>query len=371
MEIVQPKNKPKKQRPGFSNSNKGKTQDENSALWVYPNARRPVVHLIDGNNWVNRAFYASAEMSTSTGIPTNAVKAFSNMLWKLIRTYEEADIPLYMAVAFDIAKKQTFRADIFNAWVKRDRELVEALLPPKKDTTYKGGRDKNKDKEMMENLGEQMKICQEVVAAAGIPTFNGYKIDQMVEADDIIGTLSRLPNCLALIHSRDKDFAQLLRKACRIYVPAQANSPAELLTVDNCYQKYGIKPSQFVEYLMLNGDKVDNIPGVPGCGEKTAIKLLDRYDSISGIEKYYAKVEGRERGAAYAIAGKPVPAKKRGDPDKETIRPDFDVTRKLAKIKTNVKNLPRSYKELALAKPDMKRLKAMKKELEFSHLFWA
>jgi DNA polymerase-1 len=341
---------------------------------IFPTAKKPVVHLIDGNNWVNRAFYATPVLHTDDGIPTNAIKAFHNMLLSLHNKILKADQVPYIAVCFDIKRKDTFRADVFKKWQKRDPELVQALLPASSSKEYKGNRNKGKSTHEIEDLYEQIRICREMVEWAGFPTFDGYSIDQPVEADDIIGTLAKLKGCLKLIQTRDKDFNQCIEPGVRVYHPPQANSEAKLLTVKNLYAQTGLRPDQFIEYLMLFGDTSDNIPGVPGCGEKTATALLNRWGTIENIQEKAERVQGRERKVALTIAGLPVEptakAKKEGAKPAVAPCPDFEVTRELATIRTDVKNLPKSYKELVMREPKLKKLKKLKKQLEFKELFW-
>lgn len=353
---------------------------------IFPTAKKPIVRLIDANNWINRAFYATsasfvkagkkgqfASMTTSEGVPTNAVKAFTNMLYKLYRQVNEAGQTPYFVLAFDIKRKDTFRAALFKEWNKREPDLVRSLMPPKAEASYKGNRG---NKHNAEDLYYQVDICKEICKLAGFPVYDGYSIDEPVEADDIIGTFAhQLKGCLRLIYTRDKDFNQCLKPGVRIFQPQQANSAAELYTVDNLYSKIGIHANQFIEYLMLVGDSVDSIPGVPGCGPGTAVKLLDRWGSIENmIEKASRVTDTRERKVVNTLAGLPV------DPTKNAAKegakpsimpcPDLEVTRKLATILTDVPKLPKDFRKLKMRKSDDKALKTIKHELEFNSLFW-
>mgnify|MGYP000053006996 FL=1 len=343
-------------------------------------ARLPIVHLIDGNNWVNRAYYATPVLHTSDGIPTNGVKGFINMvngLYTLIQSKKQ--VP-YIVICFDIPRKETFRYDVFTQWAKEEPELVEALFPKKEERSYKGNR--KVSEHTYEDLHEQIEICKTLCKLAGFTILDGRKINQPVEADDIIGTLAwKLKGCLRMIHSRDKDFKQLLTKHhIRLWQPEQQNSPAKLYTKNNMYGQDGLHPHQYVDYLIMDGDKVDNIAGIPGCGATTAIKLLDRWGSLDNIIEKHGRITGHpDRKVALTAAGVPQPVKivneKGKKVDHPTLKepvpcPNFEVSRKLAKIKTDVKNVPLSLSKLKMGKPDNAALKRWKEDLEFNQLFW-
>jgi DNA polymerase-1 len=334
----------------------------------YLKTDKKILHLIDANNWVNRAFFATPPMNTRDGTGTNAIKAFSNMLWKLLNQIRQSGNKPYMAACFDIRRTDVFRSAVFNEWKARDPELVKALFPATANTAYKGNRDKDEQSKL--DMIEQVKICQFLCEIAGIPTFSGKTIGQPVEADDIIGTLSYIKKCIVLIYSRDKDFAQLVSKKVHILQQAQSNSDEIYITSKNVFDKFGVEAYQVIELLMLVGDKVDSIPGVPGCGPGAAGALLKEYDTIKGIQESYEAVIGRYRGPAYAISGQDIPPKTKKDEPKPTIRPDFDVTRKLATIVTDVPGLPTNIKDLALKPPDVEKLKKLKEVLEFNQLLW-
>lgn len=342
-----------------------------------PQGKR-ILHVIDANNWVNRAYFATPVMTTMDGIGTNGVKAFTNMLWKLMRKIrdEQGGEP-HIAVCFDIAKSKVFRAEILRQWQKDDPELLDQLFPPNKSKDYKGNR---KSDHTMEDLVDQIRICQNIVDAVGLPWFSGAdnSLKQPMEADDIIGSICyQVPNCLKIVYSRDGDMTQLLTQQTRIIQQAQANADEIMLTVKNCKSKMGYPAEHKLEIQMLAGDKKDNIPGVPGCGADTAIKLLDRWGSIEGICKAAerGKITGREKRIAHAIAGIPVEPtatdKKKGRTEPFLLpRPDFEITEQLARIRTDVKRLPKKYSQYKQKQPDIKRLKAIKRELEFTNLFW-
>lgn len=348
---------------------------------IFKKAKKPVVHLVDANNWINRAYHATPEMHTSDGTPTNALKGFFNMVNSLYKKITASGQEPYIVICFDIARRKTFRAQIFNEWKKRDPELVDVLFPDKQKQSYKGNRKQDKNKS--EDLGIQIELAKEIIDLAGFCWFDGNKINQPVEADDIIGTLAFTldpKKCLCLIQSRDKDFKQLLtRRRVRLFMPEQANSPSDLYTMDNMFAKDGLYPHQQIEFLMMDGDKVDNIAGVPGCGPATAIKLLDQWGSIKNIIEKAPRIKGREARAARTLAGLEVDVTEsiwhEGKEKKTKVKrvlpcPDLTVNRELATIRTDVPGLPTKLKQIRMREPNNKELRKMRDTLEFSNLLW-
>ncbi len=217
-------------------------------------SERPTAYLVDGSAFVFRAFYAiRQELTTSDGTPTNAVFGFKNMLQKLLRQEE----PDYIAVVFD-ERGPTFRHEA--------------------DPTYKANR-----KRMPDELAVQLPLIHRLVEAYNIPklSLQGY------EADDIIGTLSHRLEAEGLdvvLVSGDKDFCQLVTPHVTIFDPMKDQRMGEA----EVEEKFGVEPSRVIEVLGLMGDASDNVPGVPGIGEKTAKKLLSTYGTI---EELLARVE--------------------------------------------------------------------------------
>jgi DNA polymerase-1 len=222
-------------------------------------ASRRVV-LIDGTAIVYRAFFAIPNrLSTSSGLPTNAVFGFTTMFSKL----QAGKTPDYAAVIFD-PPGPTFR----------DERYPE----------YKAQRDA-----MPDDLQQQLTWIDKVVEAHNYPILRvpGF------EADDVIGTLAteaaKRGDEVQII-SGDKDFAQLITPTVRmIDTFRDINYDPDLV-----YRKWGVTPSQFVDFLALMGDKADNIPGVPGIGQKTAASLLSKYDSLDGIYKNLTDLKGKQ-----------------------------------------------------------------------------
>ena len=218
---------------------------------------RPVLYLIDGSAYLYRAFFALPDLSTTTGVPTNAVYGFTTMLQKIIRERR----PQYLAVAFD-EKGPTLRHAEFKEY--------KAHRPPMPDA-----------------LSRQIPYIHRVVEAFAIPVVKlaGY------EADDLIGTLAAQASSQGLevvIVTGDKDMFQLLSPAVRIYDPVKD----KFLTEEDCLDRFGVEPARVVEVMGLMGDATDNIPGVKGIGEKTAKKLIAEFGTIENLLAHLSEVKG-------------------------------------------------------------------------------
>ena len=224
------------------------------------------VILVDGNNLMFRSYYATAYsgnmMRNSKGFPTNALYGFTTMMNKIIN--EES--PEYIAVAFDIGKN--FRKQKYDF--------------------YKEGRQATPDE-----LIKQMPIAREILDAMGIK----YLELEPYEADDIIGTLAKMadidPDYVATIISSDKDLLQLINEEVEVKLLKQTGfiryNP-ETFKAD-----YGIEPIKIIDLKALAGDSSDNIPGVRGIGEKTALKLLQEYGSLEGIYENIDSIKGKTK----------------------------------------------------------------------------
>lgn len=209
--------------------------------------------IIDGNSLINRAYYAMQRpMITREGIYTQGIYGFLNMLNKIREDY----FPEYLTVAFDL-KAPTFRHLEY-----RD---------------YKAGR-----KPMPPELAMQMPILKEVLGAMNIPILEleGF------EADDIIGTVARLgeeKGLEPLIVTGDKDALQLATDKTKVLITKKGVTDFELFDHDKMLERYNLTPTQFIDLKGLMGDSSDNIPGIPGVGEKTGIKLLEQFGSIENM----------------------------------------------------------------------------------------
>ena len=207
--------------------------------------------IIDGNSLMNRAFYAIPSLTDSKGECTNAVYGFTNMLLRII----SEEKPEYMAVAFD-RKAPTFRHKAY--------------------TEYKAGR-----KKMPPELNSQFPIIKKVLKAfnIGIYEIDGY------EADDIIGTVAKKceKELDVTIYTGDRDALQLISDHTKVAITKRGITDIDIYDSDKMMDKYNATPRQFIDIKGLMGDASDNIPGVPGIGEKTAIRLIDEFKSIEGI----------------------------------------------------------------------------------------
>ncbi|MCU6794609.1 DNA polymerase I [Paenibacillus sp. WQ 127069] len=219
--------------------------------------------VIDGNSIAYRAFFALPPLSNSSGLHTNAVFGFTTILLKLMEEHK----PTHFLVAFD-AGKVTFRHSNY------------------KD--YKGGRAKTPPE-----LSEQFPVLKDLIRAFGVSQFEleGY------EADDIIGTLTRmadeLGNIEVIVVSGDKDMLQLASEHVKIALTRKGVSDVELYDPPYIMEKYGLTPNQIIDLKGLMGDTSDNIPGIPGVGEKTALKLLHEYGSVEGVLANTDQLKGK------------------------------------------------------------------------------
>ncbi|MBR4608909.1 MAG: DNA polymerase I, partial [Erysipelotrichaceae bacterium] len=218
--------------------------------------------LIDGNSVLFRGFYATYYgniMKTSKGVYTNAVYAFANMLNKAIKTIQ----PDYCAVAFDKGK-HTFRHD---------------FAPD-----YKAGR-----RETPEELVGQFQLVREMLEAYQIPYFEF----DTIEADDIIGSLAKKYQIETCVLSSDRDMLQLIDDTTSVYVMRKGMSDIAKMDEAALKEEYGLKPYQIIDYKGLAGDKSDNIKGVEGIGDKTAVKLLNDFDTCEGIYEHIDEIKGK------------------------------------------------------------------------------
>ena len=219
--------------------------------------------IIDGNSLVNRAFYALPPLATSDGIQTNAIYGFLTMLLRVMEDYN----PDYIGVAFD-KRAPTFRH--------------------KKFTDYKAGR-----KKMAPELAAQIEPLKEILDA-----FNIYRVElEGFEADDLIGTLAKHfdnKGIETLIVTGDRDALQLVTDFTKILFTKKGISNLEIYDDKKVIEEYEVTPEQFIDLKGLMGDKSDNIPGIPGVGEKTAIKLLKQFGNMENLLQNTEKITGEK-----------------------------------------------------------------------------
>lgn len=270
------------------------------------------LYLVDVSSFIFRAFYAIRTLSNPAGMPTNALYGFVSMTVKLIRDIH----PDYMAFCFD-TKAETFRKEL--------------------DPRYKANRI-----EMPEDLVPQMPYFRRLSEAMGIPCLEqpGY------EADDIIGSLTAIGEKHGLevvIVSGDKDFAQLVRPHVSIY------DTMKDLRIDEAgvFEKWQVKPDQFIDYLAIVGDTSDNVKGVSGVGPKGAVKLLAEFSSLDGIYENLDKISSASVRSKFAAS-----------------REDAFLAKKLVTIVCDMK-LDVAPEELKLRPIDRATLAALLTELDF------
>ena len=278
-------------------------------------AKKATLYLIDGNSYIYRAFYGVRPLSTSTGIPTNAIYGFGTMLKRVLRERS----PIYMAIALD-APGPTFRHDL--------------------SPDYKANRPR-----MPEDLSAQIPFIKRLITALGIPYVEipGY------EADDIIGTLATWASdqgAEVVMISGDKDLLQLVSPKVHMWdsMKDEVLGPAEV------EKRFGVPASQVVEVMGLAGDSGDNIPGVPGIGPKTAQRLIKEFGSIENLLSALDKV-----------------SKEKERKRLETHAEQAIMSLALATIKCDVP-LEKDWQEFELGEADLGDLINLYRELEFKKL---
>ncbi len=267
--------------------------------------------LVDASSYLFRAFHAMPPLNNSKGMPTGAIKGVINMLRSLLKLYPESP----MGIVFD-AKGRTFRDDIFPEY--------KATRPP-----------------MPDELRVQIEPIHQIVKAMGLPLI----VESGVEADDVIGTLATQATqagVRTIISTGDKDMAQLVTE----HVTLLNTMTNEELDVAGVEAKFGLPPRAIVDYLALMGDKVDNIPGVPSVGPKTAAKWLQEYKTLEILIAAADNIKGKV-----------------GEKLREHLH-QLPLSKKLATIKCDV-SLPYQYNELQLKFPAQDMLMELFSALEF------
>ncbi len=281
------------------------------------NTSAPLV-LVDGSSYLYRAFHALPPLVSSKGQPTGAIKGVVNMLRRMQSDYPDSEV----VVVFD-AKGKTFRDDIYPEY--------KAHRPP-----------------MPDDLRSQIEPLHTVVRAMGFPLL----VIEGVEADDVIGTLASMAteagrDCV--VSTGDKDMAQLVNQ----HVTLVNTMTDTVMDIPGVQSKFGIGPELIIDFLALMGDKVDNIPGVPGVGEKTALALLQ---NLGGLEAIYANLD---KVPTLTFRGAKTMPKKL-----EENREQAFLSYELATIKTDVA-LSLTLSDLRNEKPDRDTLLHWFQELEF------
>lgn len=284
--------------------------------------KTPPFILVDGSSYLFRAFHGLPPLTNSKGQDTGAIYGVINMLRSLIRQYN----PTHMAVVFD-AKGKTFRDDMYKEY--------KANRPP-----------------MPEELRSQIAPLHDIIRAMGLPII----VEEGVEADDVIGTLSRQATekgIDTLISTGDKDMAQLVNE----HVTLINTMNNQIMTTEGVKEKFGIPPELVIDFLALKGDKVDNIPGVPGVGDKSAQALLN---GIGGIKAIYENLDAI---AGLSFRGSKTMADKMREYE-EQARLSYD----LATIKLDVE-MDFQPETLVPSEADNTKLAALFAEYEFKRWF--
>jgi DNA polymerase-1 len=270
--------------------------------------------LIDGSSYIYRAFYAIGHLSNSRGLPTNAAYGFTQMLLKVLKDHH----PDYLAVALD-SKAPTFRSSLYKEYKAQRPAMPEGLIP-------------------------QIPHIRNIIEGYRIATvqMEGY------EADDLIGTLARKweSEVEIVIITGDKDILQLVNERVFVLDPMKEKR----FGIQEVVERFGVPPGQVIEVMGLAGDTSDNVPGVPGIGEKTAAELVKTYGSVENVLSHVNEVRQKKVKENLAAYG-------------EQAR----LSRQLVTLHTDV---PVSLKleDLALKAPDVSRLREIFKDLEFNKL---
>ncbi len=274
------------------------------------------VFLIDGTAFAYRAFYAIRQLTTADGRPTNAVYGFAAMLQAL----REKEQPDCLAVAFDVGKP-TFRHRKFEAYKIQRKPMPDPLI-------------------------SQLPLIKDLLVAYRIPVFEqaGY------EAEDLLATLATQlvqEGAEVFLVTGDKDALQLVNSHIKVYNP---HKDEVVLDAEAVQARYGVGPDRMVDLMALMGDEIDNIPGVPGIGEKTASQLLQRFGSLEAL---YARLDEVES-----------PARRKSLTE---FREQVELARELARIDRQVPLTVR-LEALQIQEPDWRALRKLFRELEFRRL---
>ncbi len=273
------------------------------------------IMILDGNSLLFRAFYAMPPLKTKKGQYTNAVYGFLSMLYKLLDTYS----PEYICVAFD-PKKPSFRHEQY-----KDYKATRAKAP--------------------NELVEQFQLIRDVL---NIHSIKCIEIDGF-EADDVAGTFANAAEeqgAEVYLVTSDKDYLQLIDDSTKVILTKKGVTNTEEMDVQAMWDTYGISPAQFVDLKALMGDQSDNIPGVGGIGEKTALKLIQEYGSLDSVYENIDSIKGK--------------LKEKLEADKMQAY----MSQTLARI---IRDIPIEFNidEYKIQKPDSKKLLSLYDELEF------
>jgi len=271
--------------------------------------------LIDGNSLLHRAFFALPPLKTTSGEPTGAVYGFLTMLFKVIKENK----PDFLAVAFDVSRK-TFRTEQYEAYKGHRKEAPDELVP-------------------------QFALVREVLKALNIPfiELRGY------EADDIIGHLARVfvsQGHEVIIYTADRDMLQLVEEKVVVYLTKKGITDLVKMDLAKVKENYGLEPQKLIDVKGLMGDSSDNIPGIPGIGEKTALDLIKTYGSVEEVLAHLEDLKPRI---------------------KEKLREHENLAKISKELATILREIPLeiSLDELKLKEPDYEEAVKLFNRLEF------
>ena len=271
--------------------------------------------LIDGNSLLYRSYYAIRRLSNSRGFPTNAIYGFISTLRKIVGEQK----PDYLGIVFDTGKP-TIRHQMFKAYKAHRKPMPDDLIP-------------------------QVPVLKKVIKAMNIPLFEF----ENYEADDVLGSLARKAEEMkvpAVIVSTDKDLLQVVDKSTTIFNPAKEVYLGE----SQVKEVFGVEPSQVVDVLSLWGDPTDNVPGVPGIGEKTAKELIRQFGSLENLLRRLDEVKNPRMREKIA-----------------QNREQLEVSRQLVTIEKNL-DVSFDLEDFCLSPPNAKELADLFRELEFTSL---
>ena len=277
---------------------------------------KETVYLVDGSSYIHRAYHAIKDLSSSKGLPTNAIFGFTRMVLKLL----DEKKPKYLAIVFD-AKGPTFRHELY--------EQYKATRPP-----------------MPEDLVVQLPYIKRILRALNVKMLEkeGY------EADDIMGTLARLgeeKDFSVIMVTGDKDFRQIISPQTSMWDSMRD----KFIDYETLKEEYGLEPTQIIDLMGLSGDSSDNIPGVPGVGEKTAAALIEEFGSLENVFEHLGEIK-----------------KKRLKENLENSRSEAVLSKKLVTIDRYVP-LDEDIMELKIGEPNQQELAEIFRELEFKELW--
>jgi len=277
---------------------------------------RDILYLVDGSSYIYRAYHAIRHLSNSKGFPTNAIFGFCKMILKLL----DEKSPKYVAIVFD-TKEPTFRHELYEAY--------KATRPP-----------------MPEDLVAQLPYIKEFVMNLNVVTLEKIGF----EADDIIGTMARMgeeKEFQVVIITGDKDFRQLISPQISLW-----DTMKDKFTDHEAFSRdYGLAPEQIIDIMGLSGDKSDNIPGVPGVGEKTAANLIKEFGSFESVFEHIEEIK-----------------KKKLKENLANSREDAILSKKLVTIDRFVP-IREEIEDLKIGEPNAAALTALFRELEFKGLW--